>query len=266
MKNEIEIKNLVKDRYGKIALNNISSCGCCSSVPEEQVYTIMQDKYDNKAGYMPDADLGLGCGIPTDFANIKQGEIVLDLGSGAGNDVFIARSFTGESGKVIGLDMTQEMINKANENLSRTGFKNIEFILGEIENIPLESNYIDIIISNCVLNLVPDKVKAFAELYRVLKPGGRFCISDVVMVGTLPEKLQEAAKLYVGCVAGALQMDAYLNIIKIQGFKNVSVNKQKVIDIPTLILSEYLSDDEIAEFIKSKSRIYSITVSAEKPV
>ena len=205
MKTDNELKQLVKEKYAEIAnqgkAENMSSCcgtGGCSS----EVYNIMTDDYSSVKGYAEDADLGLGCGLPTQFALIKPGDTVIDLGSGAGNDCFVARHETGPSGKVIGIDFTKEMLKKARENADRLGFNNVEFRYGDIEEMPVTSDTIDVVVSNCVLNLVPNKANVLKEIHRVLKPGGHFSISDIVLVGILPQKLQEAAELYAGCVSG----------------------------------------------------------------
>lgn len=268
MQNEKEIKEIVKEKYGEIAKNSGSCCGptsCCGSSENKIVgYTVMQDEYDHLQGYVADADLGLGCGLPTEHAGIKEGDIVVDLGSGAGNDVFVARAIAGDSGKVIGIDMTEEMIAKANRNNQKLGYKNVEFKLGDIENMPLENSIADVVVSNCVLNLVPDKQKAFAEIYRILKPGGHFCVSDIVIKGNLPENLKKSAEMYAGCVSGAIQQDSYLKIIEESGFKNVEIKKTKVIDLPDEILKEYLSEDEVKQYRESGVGIFSITVTADK--
>jgi SAM-dependent methyltransferase len=268
METAAQMKELVKQKYSEIALQdketNQSSCcgsGCCST----EVYNIMSDDYSNLEGYNPDADLGLGCGLPTQFAKIKKGDIVIDLGSGAGNDCFISRAETGETGKVIGIDFTPAMIAKARENAEKLGFNNVEFRQGDIEKMPVTANVADVIVSNCVLNLVPDKDAAFKEIFRVLKPGGHFSISDVVLAGDLPLNLRNAAEMYAGCVSGALQKDVYLEIIQLNGFKNISIQKEKPIIIPDDILTSYLSNEEIARFKASSPGIYSITVFAEKP-
>lgn len=268
MKTDEEVKELVKQKYSEIALQdketNQSSCcgsGCCST----EVYSIMNDDYSNLEGYNPDADLGLGCGLPTQFANIKAGDTVIDLGSGAGNDCFIARAETGDEGKVIGIDFTEAMISKARGNAEKLGFNNVEFRQGDIENMPVSSNTADVVVSNCVLNLVPAKENVFKEIYRVLKPGGHFSISDVVLVGTLPAELQEAAEMYAGCVAGAIQKDDYLAIIGKTGFEKIILQKQKTIIIPDDILSKYLNAGQLADFKSGSLGIYSITVYAEKP-
>ena len=262
------IKDLVKEKYTEIALQsketNESSCcgaGGCSSVD----YTIMSDDYTQLEGYNPDADLGLGCGLPTEFARIKPGDTVIDLGSGAGNDCFVARAVTGESGKVIGIDMTEAMIAKARINADNRGFNNVEFRLGDIENLPVADNRADVVVSNCVLNLVPDKKKAFHETFRVLKPGGRFSISDVVIEGSLPEGLLKAGEMYAGCVAGAIQKQDYLSGIAEVGFVNLEVQKQKQILLPDDILLNFLSAEEVTLFKQSGTGIYSITVYGEKP-
>jgi SAM-dependent methyltransferase len=267
MKTSEDLKQIVKEKYSQIALqskerNETSCCGsgCCSA----DVTTIMSDDYTKLKGYNPDADLGLGCGLPTEFAHVKKGDTVLDLGSGAGNDCFVARALTGESGKVIGVDMTEAMIEKARNNAEKLGFNNVEFRLGEIESLPIGPNRVDVVVSNCVLNLVPDKSKAFQEIFRVLKSGGHFSISDVVIEGMLPENLKEAGEMYAGCIAGALQKDEYMSIIKGAGFDNITIQKEKVITIPDDILQAYLSEEQLTTYKNSNIGIYSITVYAEK--
>ena len=269
MNSNEEIKEMVKQKYAEIALQNqdtnASSC-CGSGGCSTEVYNIMTDDYDHFEGYNPDADLKLGCGLPTEFAKIKKGDYVVDLGSGAGNDCFVARAETGESGKVVGIDFTPEMIEKARNNADKLGFNNVEFRLGDIENIPLMSNVADVVVSNCVMNLVPNKPKAFAEVQRILKPTGHFSISDIVLVGDLPEKIKNAAEMYAGCVASAIQMEDYLKIIENSGFKNITLQKKKPIIVPDDILKNYLNEEEIQQYKDSTTRIYSITVYAEKVV
>ncbi|KXK56004.1 MAG: SAM-dependent methyltransferase [Chlorobi bacterium OLB5] len=269
-KSEEELKQIVKDQYSQIALqskeqNESSCCGstsaCCGDV---NTFSIMADEYKSLKGYNPDADLGLGCGLPTQFAKIKKGDTVVDLGSGAGNDCFVARAETGETGRVIGIDMTPAMVEKAKANAAKLGFSNVEFHLAEIENMPLNDNTADVVVSNCVLNLVPNKVNAFREVYRILKPGGHFSISDIVLTGELPVQMKAAATMYAGCVSGAVQKDDYLNIVKNAGFRNITVQKEKLITIPDQILLDYMTADEAKQFIRSGSGIYSITVYAEK--
>lgn len=267
MQTSEEIKSMVKEQYSKIALQekeqNLSSC-CGASACCNEVYNIMADDYSKLNGYNPEADLGLGCGLPTQFAKIKKGDFVVDLGSGAGNDCFVARAETGETGKVIGIDMTPAMIERARQNAEKLNFHNVEFRLGEIESMPITSNVADVIISNCVLNLVPDKRKAFAEVLRVLKPGGHFSISDVVLSGNLPEKIIQTAEMYAGCISGAIQKDEYLNIIHDLGFDKISLQKEKRITVPDDILANYLTQDDIRIYKESGAGIYSITVYAEK--
>ena len=270
MNTSTEIKKTVREKYAEIAnqskKQNLSSCcGATSSCSGDDVYNIMADDYSKLEGYNPDADLGLGCGLPTEFAKIKEGDTVIDLGSGAGNDAFVARRVTGEKGKVIGIDFTEPMIARARENAEKLGLNNVEFRQGDIENMPVTANKADVIISNCVLNLVPNKHKVFGEIYRVLKPGGHFSISDIVLEGPLPDKWKEVAELYAGCISGAIQKKEYLSIIEEAGFKNMLLQKDKTITIPDDILTNYLQADEIAEYKKGTTRIASITVYAEKP-
>ena len=267
MNTEKNLKQIVKDRYAKIAKQdktiNASSC-CGATTPTNKVYNIMMEDYSNLEGYNEDADLGLGCGLPTQFARIMQGDTVIDLGSGAGNDCFVARHETGETGKVIGIDFTPIMVQKARENAEKLGYNNVEFREGDIDNMPVSSNVADVVVSNCVLNLVPNKEKVIAEIHRVLKPGGHFSISDIVLVGNLPEALKQDAEMYAGCVAGAIQKEDYLNYIKKAGFKNVTLQKEKTIEIPNDILKKYLSEKQLTKFKSGDTGIFSITVYAEK--
>jgi ubiquinone/menaquinone biosynthesis C-methylase UbiE len=264
-----ELKELVKEKYGEIALqskeqNETSCCGStcgCSTVD----FSVMAEDYTALSGYVADADLALGCGLPTEFAQMQPGDTVVDLGSGAGNDAFIARSIVGASGRVIGIDMTGPMLEKANANVKNLGFTNVEFRLGDIENMPVENNIADVVVSNCVMNLVPDKQKAFSETFRILKPGGHFSISDIVLKGELPEEVKNAAVLYAGCISGAQQMDEYLNTIKEAGFVNITVQKEREITIPNEIMITYITLDQLREFKKAKVGIYSINVYADKP-
>lgn len=268
MKTELELKQIVKEKYSEIALqskerNETSCCGAAGSCTNDTA--VMAEDYAQLPGYVADADLGLGCGLPTEYAQIKEGDTVLDLGSGAGNDCFVARSIVGESGKVIGVDMTEVMIEKAKRNAAKLGYGNVEFRLGEIEDLPLASNRVDVVVSNCVLNLVPDKEKALAETFRVLKPGGHFSISDIVLSGQLPEGLQQDAAMYAGCVSGAIEREAYLDIVRKVGFVNVQVQKQRRITLPDEILLQYLSPQDLESFKDSGTGIFSVTVYAEKP-
>lgn len=259
---------MVRQKYGEIALQdketNQSSCcgsGCCS----DEVYNIMADDYTSLEGYNPDADLGLGCGLPTQFAKIKKGDVVIDLGSGAGNDAFVARHKTGETGKVIGIDFTPAMIERARQNSEVRGFNNVEFRQGDIEKMPVTANVADVIVSNCVLNLVPNKDGVIKEIYRVLKPGGHFSISDIVIEGSLPKEIQSAAEMYSGCVSGAIQKQVYMELIEMNGFKNIIIQKDKTITVPDDILLNYMSSEELEKFKHSGTGIKSITVYAEKP-
>ena len=268
MKNEQELKDIVKDRYAKIAeqgkAENAASC-CGATTPSNKVYNIMMDDYSETGGYVEDADLGLGCGLPTQFAKIKKGDTVIDLGSGAGNDCFVARHETGAEGKVIGIDFTPIMIEKARANAEKLGFNNVEFREGDIDAMPVSNNVADVIVSNCVLNLVPNKQKVIGEIFRVLKPGGHFSISDIVLVGNLPDALKEDAEMYAGCVAGAIQKTEYLQFIEDAGFQNIQIQKEKPIVIPNDILEKYLSEEEVKTFNNAGTGIFSITVYAEKP-
>ncbi len=269
MKTQEQLKDLVKQKYGEIALQdketNESSC-CGASSCSTGVYNIMADDYTQLEGYNAEADLGLGCGLPTQFAKIKKGDVVIDLGSGAGNDAFIARHETGETGKVIGIDFTPAMIERARLNNDVRGFNNVEFRQGDIENMPVAANTADVIVSNCVLNLVPDKAAVIKDIYRVLKPGGHFSISDIVLEGQLPDSIKDTVEMYAGCVTGAIQKQVYLELINANGFTNVTIQKDKAIVLPKDILQSYLTEAQIEEFEHSGTGIRSITVYAEKPL
>lgn len=268
MKTDEQIKELVRQKYSEIALQDKSTneTSCCGSGGcSTEVYNIMNDDYTDLEGYNADADLGLGCGLPTQFALFKAGDTVIDLGSGAGNDCFVARAEVGETGKVIGIDFTEAMISKARDNARKLGYNNVEFRQGDIEKMPVTDSIADVIVSNCVLNLVPDKNNVFKEIFRVLKPGGHFSISDVVLAGDLPGKLKEAAEMYAGCVSGAIQKYTYMELIQSNGFINIQVQKQKTILIPDDILINYLSPVEITAFRSGTTGIFSISVFAEKP-
>jgi arsenite methyltransferase len=265
-----QLKEVVREKYSVIASqpktqNASSCCGATACCGGDDLYSIMADEYSHLAGYNPDADLGLGCGLPTEFAKMKEGDTVVDLGSGAGNDAFIARKVVGANGKVIGIDFTPAMVQKARANAEKLGFNNIEFRQGDIEDMPLTSNKADVVVSNCVLNLVPNKHKVFSEIHRVLKPGGHFSISDIVLEGFLPEKWKQVAELYAGCVSGAIQKEEYLGIINEAGFTNIVLQKEKDITLPDDVLVNHLSEEEIADYKKGNSKIRSITVYAEKP-
>ena len=267
MTNDEQIKELVKQKYGEIALQDkeTANCGCSSGCCSTEPFSMMTEDYSQLDGYNADADLGLGCGLPTKFAGIKAGDTVIDLGSGAGNDCFVARAETGETGKVIGIDFTPAMVEKARINAEKRGFNNVEFRQGDIEKMPVGGNSADVVISNCVLNLLPQKDKIFKEIFRVLKPNGHFCISDVVLQGELPAKLKEAAEMYVGCVAGATQKDQYLIEIFSAGFVQVKGVKETNIVIPDEVLEKYLNSEEMRKFKEENSKILSITVTGVKP-
>ncbi len=267
MKSELELKQLVQEKYAQIAeqgkAENAASC-CGATTSSNKVYNIMTDDYSELEGYESEADLGLGCGLPTQFARISKGDTVIDLGSGAGNDCFVARHETGPEGKVIGIDFTSAMIKTARKNAEKLGFNNVEFREGDIDNMPVSDAVADVVVSNCVLNLVPNKPKVIAEIFRVLKPGGHFSISDIVLVGDLPAALKEDAEMYAGCVAGAIQRSAYLQHITDAGFTNLQVQKEKPIVIPDDILAKSLSPEEVKTFNHQDTGIFSITVYAEK--
>ncbi len=262
-----ETKAMVKERYTQIAnqgkAQNASSC-CGATDSSNKVYNIMMDDYSDLKGYNPEADLGLGCGLPTAFAKIQEGDTVLDLGSGAGNDCFVARHETGATGKVIGVDFSETMIQKARNNADKLGYNNVEFRQGDIEHLPVADSVVDVVVSNCVLNLVPDKPAVFREIYRVLKPGGHFSISDIVLVGDLPEALRKDAEMYAGCVSGAIQKSDYTQGIADAGFASASIQKEKPIIIPDDILEKYLDPHVIDQFKNGGVGIFSITVYAEK--
>jgi arsenite methyltransferase len=285
------LKELVREKYGRIAkdapapgtppskpapppscCSSPKASPCCAPAPEPSAATYysedvagIKDAYEKLDGHVDEADLGLGCGLPTEHAGLAPGQTVVDLGSGAGNDVFIARAAVGETGRVIGVDMTPEMVAKAKENAARRGFRNVEFRLGDIESLPVEDASADVVVSNCVLNLVPDKKRAFAEIFRILKPGGRFCVSDIVLKGELPAKLRTAAELYVGCVAGALDREDYVGIIRQTGFVATEIKSSKKLDLPDELLLEHIDADALAAYRASGAAVLSITVVGERP-
>lgn len=272
-----ELKTIVRQKYADIANSETTDdCGCgpssccgpsnlTSDIPNNDLMIGMNLSYEGKLGYVADADLGLGCGLPTEFAQIQPGDTVLDLGSGAGNDCFVARAEAGETGRIIGLDMTPAMIDRARKNAKTRGYNNVEFVYGDIEDMPLPDKLADVVVSNCVMNLVPDKQKAFAETFRVLKPGGHFSISDIVLSGDLPEGLQHDAELYAGCVSGAIQQTKYLKTVEAAGFTNLTIQKRREINLPDAVLKHYLTTDEIEAYREQGKGIFSITLYAEKP-
>ena len=263
MQTNEQLKSIVKEKYGDIAKRSSQRCGCSCDCSND--FTYFNEDYTQQKGYYAEADLGLGCGIPTQHAQIKQGDIVLDLGSGAGNDVFVVRSLVGDSGKVIGVDMTEEMIEKARQNQAKLGYQNVEFRFGDIEELPVADKEVDVIVSNCVLNLVPDKAKAFKEMYRVLKPGGHFCVSDIVLNGELPERLKSVAEMYAGCVTGAIQKNDYLEMLQAEGFAELTVKEDRQIVLSDEIFEKYLTDEEIQKYRNTTTRIDSIIVYGKKP-
>ncbi len=254
-----ELRADVRATYGAVATG---AHGCCGG---SGALSMIGDAYEGVAGRMAEADLGLGCGLPVAHAGIRPGDTVLDLGSGAGNDAFIARREVGETGHVIGVDMTPEMIAKARANAAKLGVDNVEFRLGEIEHTPVETASVDVVVSNCVLNLVPEKRPAFAEMGRVTKPGGRFCISDIVSSAPLPEWTQGVADLYAGCVAGATPKAAYLDLLAEAGFTDVEIVAERRIEIPAEILSRYATEAQIAEATANDVHVLSVTVVGRKP-
>lgn len=265
---ENNLKTLVRERYEKIALQDkdYNASSCCGATPNSnKIYNIMMDDYTQVAGYEADADLGLGCGLPTAFARIDQGDVVIDLGSGAGNDCFVARHETGPEGKVIGIDFSENMIKRARANAEKLGYHNVEFRMGDIDIMPVNDAVADVVVSNCVLNLVPDKPKVMKEIFRVLKPGGHFSISDVVLEGKLPDALRHDAEMYAGCVAGASQKTDYLKHIADAGFQDITVQKSKPIVIPHDILEKYLDAEGVRNFESGHTGIFSITVYGQKP-
>lgn len=260
------IKQFVKEKYGQIA-QGAREGGCCApgGACDPLGGATFADDYNHLDGYVPEADLGLGCGLPTEGAFIRPGQTVLDLGSGAGNDVFVARALVGPAGRVIGVDMVPEMVAKARANAERLGAANVSFHLGEIEQLPLADATVDVVISNCVLNLVPDKARAFAEMHRVLKPGGRFSVSDIVLTGELPEAVRGAAMLYVGCVAGAEQEEAYLAAIAAAGFAEVTVLKRRRLGLPDELLLQALPAAEVQAFHAGGAAVWSLSLTGRRP-
>jgi arsenite methyltransferase len=259
MRSADETRTLVRERYATIARERESccapsaSCGCGPEMAPDGL-NVIGDAYAGVAGHVADADLNLGCGVPTRLAALAAGESVLDLGSGAGNDAFIARHEVGSEGRVVGVDMTPEMIAKARANAAKLGYDNVEFRLGEIEHLPVEAASVDVVISNCVLNLVPDKARAFAEIFRVVKPGGRFCISDIVSVGDLSEAVRRDAELLVGCVAGAMDKGAYLELVEAAGFDAIRIAESRRLRLPAALTERC-----------GAASLESVTVVATKP-
>ena len=266
MQNESKdkIKETVRARYGEIA-KGPGGCGCSNLTSCCSGETFAPDSYKDVPGYRPEADLGLGCGIPTELAEIEAGDTVVDLGSGAGMDAFIARRIVGENGAVIGVDMTPEMVERARANNLKIGYRNVSFVLGDIESLPLKENLADVVVSNCVFNLLPNKAKGFKEVYRILKSGGHFSISDVVTNQPLPEEIRGAVALYTGCIAGAITRDEYLKIIQEQGFSDVSIRRETNIVVPDEIVAKYVGREAVSWIKKSGLKLLSVSVYGRKP-
>ena len=262
-----QLREMVRQKYAEIVTTPLTGCGtsCCETGGKaEENFNMIGDAYDGISGYVADADLGLSCGVPVEHAGLKTGQTVLDLGSGAGLDVFVTRSEVGETGHVIGVDMTAEMVAKARENAEQSGFDNVEFRLGEIEHLPVLSDSIDVVISNCVLNLVPDKQRAFTEIHRVLKPGGHFCISDIVSSQELPHWVKGVAEAYAGCVAGAVPKDDYLKLIQETGFSDITVATERRINVPAELIAKSLTREQQEQAEDNDLHVMSVTVTAVK--
>ena len=267
------VRASVREKYAAVALGgdfgaSTSCCrpgGCGTPTDLSGGIQFIGDDYAAVGGYLADADLGLGCGVPTDLAELAPGQTVLDLGAGAGIDAFVAREIVGENGRVLGVDMTPEMVTKARANARQMGYENVEFRLGEIEALPVETGTVDVVISNCVLNLVPDKGAAFAETFRVLRPGGHFCVSDVVSRGAIPDAVRRSAELYAGCVAGAIDESDYVAGLRLAGFEGVEVRKAREIDVPDSALADVLATSEIETYRASGVGLWSVTVFGRKP-
>ncbi len=252
------IKKMVKEGYARVAKQSVSCCpteSCCGGANQTKSISKTVGYSDVDVNIVPEgANLGLGCGNPVAIASLKDGDVVLDLGSGAGFDAFLASPKVGKTGRVIGVDMTPEMIEKAREHAKRGNYKNVEFRLGEIEKLPVEDTSINVIISNCVINLSPEKEQVFKEAFRVLKPGGRLMISDLVLVKDLPDAIKKSVEAYVGCLAGAIKKDEYLKFIKMAGFKEVKIISQ----------TNYPVDAMFNELKCAEDTVVSIKVSAKR--
>ncbi len=275
---EENVKKIVRKRYAKAATTKGSTCGCGASAPSSCCSAPTDEQVSKTIGYsqnelnaVPEgANLGLGCGNPTAMASLKEGERVLDLGSGGGFDCFLAAKKVGKTGKVIGVDMTPEMLDKARANAKKGKYTNVEFRLGEIENLPVADSSVDVIISNCVINLSPDKKRVFEEAFRVLAPNGRLMVSDIVLLKPLPEPIRESAEAYTSCVAGAEIKDKYLNLMRDAGFKEVKVLTEKAYPLDFILsepeIKEVVSNLKLAkkEVDETANSIVSISVSASK--
>lgn len=268
-----DLKALVRDRYGAIAKasaaqSQATACcapGCCGGGAPVDTGLPMNESYADAPGHVAEADLGLGCGLPWKDANLQPGEAVLDLGSGAGNDAFVAAAAVGPQGKVIGVDMTPAMISAARSLAEKRGITHVTFRLGEIEHLPVESESIDVVLSNCVVNLVPDKQAVFREMFRVLKPGGRFSVSDIVFEGALPARLRTIAEFYVGCVSGASPLADYLAGLAAAGFENVQTPEVSVWPLPPEALQPLLEPGESAEALLKGFKVLKVNFTGFKP-
>lgn len=266
-----EIREKVRQKYAAIARGEDACCGAresaCGTASEvdgdADAIHMIGEAYAEVDGYEASADLQLGCGIPTEHAGLDDGQAVVDLGSGAGLDAFVARRIVGEKGRVVGLDFAAEMVEKARSNAEDLAVENVSFVEGEIEAMPLETASFDVALSNCVFNLVPDKERAFQETYRILRPGGHFCISDVVHRGELPDPIRRSAELYAGCVAGSMEEHAYLELIEAAGFEDVQVLERRRIEVPEAALPEDLSAEDRASF--REGGLFSLTIRGRKP-
>jgi len=271
---EEKIKKIVRKRYGKVAKTSGSCCAsnisCCSAPSNEQMSKMIGYSEEEMNAVPEGANLGLGCGNPTALASLKEGERVLDLGSGAGFDCFLAAKKVGKKGKVIGVDMTPEMLDKARTNAKKGKYTNVEFRLGEIENLPVADNSVDVVISNCVINLAPNKKRVFEEAFRVLAPNGRLMVSDIVLLKELPESVQKNVEAYAGCISGAEIKDKYLDLIQKAGFKKVKVVEEKTYPLEYIISEDILKEniDKLGmtkdELKATASSVVSVKVSAFK--
>lgn len=265
---ERSVKDMVRDGYGKIAAR---SCSCCGSGDCKEISRNVGYAEGQLEEAPEDANLGLGCGNPTAIASIRAGETVLDLGSGAGLDCFLAAAKVGPGGRVIGVDMTPDMIERAARIARGHGYQNVEFRLGEIEHMPVEDGSVDLILSNCVINLSPDKPRVFAEAFRVLKPGGRLCISDLVLAGDLPGRVRNSVAAYIGCLSGAVRKEEYLRLIDAAGFSCISVVREQPFPVDCMLNDEtarVLLDDPSFSVEAAGSLadvVHSVVLTAEKP-
>lgn len=267
--NEESAKKLVREAYGRIAKEQTSCCPSPCSATDKASFSKQIGYSEQELALLPEgANLALGCGNPTALASLREGEVVLDLGSGAGVDCFIAAEKVGQAGKVIGVDMTPEMIEKARENAKKAGLANVEFRLGEIEHLPVADNSVDVVISNCVINLVPDKAQVFSEIFRVLKPGGRVAISDLALSQPLPESIRNDVFAYVGCIAGAITLEEYENVLKSAGFSNIKISAN---DYPNFIAEDTRDPlgrailDALPKGTQLSDFVVSVDIFATKP-